>query len=49
MKLLKNFLNHFLIDIKGGSDFIFDSVHLLYYKYHKINFKRGGSNIDSLD
>ena len=25
-----------------GSDFIFDSVQLLYYKCHKINFKRGG-------
>ena len=24
-----------------GSDFIFDSVKLLDYKYHKINFKRG--------
>ena len=39
MKLLKNFLNLFLIDIIGletllrGSDFIFDCVHLLYYKY----------------
>ena len=29
------------------SDFIFDSVQLLYYKCHKINFKRGGSYIDS--
>ena len=25
------------------SDFIFDSVQLLYYKCHKINFKRSGS------
>ena len=31
-----------------GSDFIFDSVKLLYYKCHKINFKRGGY-IDSPD
>ena len=30
-----------------GSDFIFDCVNLLYYKCHKIIFKRGGSNIDS--
>ena len=22
-----------------GTDFIFDCVHLLYYKYYKINFK----------
>ena len=31
------------------SDFIFDLVQLLYYKLHKINFKRGGSYIDSPD
>ena len=28
-------------------DFIFDSVQLIYYKCHKVNFKRGGSDIDS--
>ena len=32
-----------------GSDYIFDSVQLLYYKCHKVNFKHGGSYIDSLD
>ena len=32
-----------------GSCFIFDSVQLLYYKCHKINFKRGDSYIDSPD
>ena len=32
-----------------GQDFIFDCVHLLYYQCHKINFKRGGSYIDSPD
>ena len=32
-----------------GSDFIFDSVQLLYHKCHKISFKRGGSYIDSPD
>ena len=25
-----------------GSDFIFDYVHILYYKCHKINLNRGG-------
>ena len=25
-----------------GSDFTFDSVQLMYYKCHKVNFKRGG-------
>ena len=29
------------------SDFIFDSVQLMYYKCQKVNFKRGGSYIDS--
>ena len=25
-----------------GSQFIFDSVQLMYYKFHKANFRRGG-------
>ena len=29
------------------SDFIFDCVHLLYSKRHKVYFKCGGSYIDS--
>ena len=32
-----------------GTDFIFDSVQLMYYKCHKAKFKRGGSVIDSPD
>ena len=32
-----------------GSDFIFDLVQMMYYKCHKIDFKRGGSYIDSPD
>ena len=32
-----------------GSEFVFDYVHLLYYKCHKINLNRGGSYIDSPD
>ena len=32
-----------------GSDFIFDSVQFIYYKYHKVNFRHGGSYIDSPD
>ena len=31
-----------------GSDFVFDYVHLLYYKFHKINPNCAGSYIDSL-
>ena len=30
-----------------GSAFVFDYVHLLYYKCHKINPNRGGLYIDS--
>ena len=32
-----------------GSDFIFESVQLIYYKCHKVNFKRGVLYIDSPD
>ena len=32
-----------------GNEFVFDYVHLLYYKCHRINFNRGGSYIDSPD
>ena len=30
-----------------GNDFNFDSVQLLYFQYHIVNFKHGGSYIDS--
>ena len=30
-----------------GSDFVFDSVQLMYCKCHKVNFRCGGSYIDS--
>ena len=32
-----------------GNNFIFDSVQLLYYKCHKVNFRCGGLYIDSPD
>ena len=32
-----------------GSDFIFDSAQLVYYKYDKVNFRHDGSYIDSAD
>ena len=32
-----------------GSNIVFEYVHLLYYKCHKINLNRGGSYIDSPD
>ena len=32
-----------------GSEFVFNSVHLLYYECHTVNPNCGGSYIDSLD
>ena len=32
-----------------GNEFVFDYLHLLYYKCHRINFNRGGLYIDSAD
>ena len=32
-----------------SSEFVFDYVHLMYYKCHKINLNRRGSYIDSPD
>ena len=32
-----------------GSEFIFDLVQMMYYKCHKLNFRRGGSYIDFPD
>ena len=32
-----------------GSNFIFDSIQLMYYKCYKVHFRRGGSYIDSPD
>ena len=32
-----------------ASEFVFDYVHLLYYKCHKMNPNRSGSYIDSPD
>ena len=53
MMLLKNSLcsryQDGLVTSMKGSDFIFDSVQLMYHKFHKVNFKRDGLYIDSLD
>ena len=32
-----------------GNEFVFNYVHLLYYKCHKINPNLGGSDINSSD
>ena len=51
-KLFESLLSTYLIGLETstrGSEFIFESVQLLYYKCHKINCKSGGSYLDSLD
>ena len=45
---LKNRYQNSLQSVKG-SEFVFNYVHLLYHKCHKINPNRGGSYIDSPD
>ena len=44
--LLQNYQDN-LEESMRGSEFIPDSVNLLYYHLHKISLKRGGSYIDS--
>ena len=36
------------LELMKSSEFVFDYVHLFYYKYHKINPNCGGSYIDFL-
>ena len=51
-KLSKFLLNRYQNKLETsmrGSDFILDCANLLYYKCHKINFKRGESYINSPD
>ena len=45
---LKNRYQNNLGSMKG-SELVFDYVHVLYYKFHKINLNRSGSYIDSSD
>ena len=45
---LKNRYQNNLESMKG-SEFVFEYVHLLYYKCHKINPNRGQSYIDCPD
>ena len=45
-EIFKSLLSRYQIGLETslkGSHFVFDSVQLLYYKCHKINFKCGGS------
>ena len=49
-KLFKSFLDNYQEEeeiVRGGSNFIFESVDLLHYLLHKISVKRGNSYIKS--
>ena len=49
-KLFESFLQKYqegLEQSMKGSEFVFDSVDLLYYKLYRISLNRGGSYIDS--
>ena len=49
-ELFKSLLSRYQTGLETStrrSDFISDSIQLLYYKCRKINFNRGGSYIDS--
>ena len=50
-KLFNSFKTRYQNNLQSmrGSQFVFDYVHLLYYKCHKINFNYGGSYIDYPD
>ena len=50
-ELFKSLKNRYQSNLESmkGSWFVFDYVHLLYYKCHKINPNRFGSYIDSPD
>ena len=49
-KLFKSLLSRYQDNLETsmtGSNFIFDSVQLMYYKFRKVNFRYSGSYIDS--
>ena len=49
-ELFKSFLQRYqkgLEESLRGSEFVFDSVNVLYYDFNKISLSRGGSYIDS--
>ena len=51
-ELVKSFLRRYQEELETKmkeSEFIFESVDLLYYSFHEISLNRGGSHIDSPD
>ena len=51
IKFFDSLENRYQNDLKSvkGSEFIFNYVHLLYFKCHEINRNCGGSYVDSPD
>ena len=44
-ELLSSLLNRKRMDLQAltkGSDFVFDSINRIYYKYHKMSLSRAG-------
>ena len=44
-ELLSSLLNRKRMDLQAltkGSDFVFDSINRIYYKYHKMSLRRAG-------
>ena len=55
-EVIEEFLQQLLSSYRIGletsmkdTEFVFDFVHLLYYKYHKINPNQGGSYLKTLN
>ena len=51
-ELFKSLRNRYQSNLEKsmkGSEFVFDHIHLLYYRCHKTNPNCGGSYIDSAD
>ena len=51
-ELLESFRSRYQDNLKTSMhrrEFIFNSVQLMYYKCHKVNFRCSGSSIDSPD
>ena len=46
---LKKYQEGLETEMREGSNFVFESIDLLYYSLHKISLNRGGTYIDSPD
>ena len=48
-ELFESLRNIYQIGLETSMRGMFDYVHLMYYKFHEINFKGGDSYVDSPD